>query len=284
MSNRDERAVLAELAGLADLKRQHRAMWEAGDFARVAELGTLAAGTDLVERVGIGPGMDVVDVATGAGNAAIPAAAAGARVIGLDIAPDLLEKAGKRADNRGLDVEWVEGDAEDLPFADGRFDCVLSTFGVQFAPRHEVAARELARICAPGGIIGLASWTPEAPPMRILALIASYLPPPEFALPPPLWGTEAHVRRLFAGTGVELEFDRGTVHFEHEGSTEEFVNFYETYFGPLVVARERLSADGRWDAVRTGLLEIWEARTASGSCFRAPAEYLVVVGRKRGSS
>lgn len=278
--------VTAESAALVDLKRQHRAMWEAGDFARIAELGTLVAGAALVERVGVHPEMDVLDVATGTGNAALPAAAAGAHVIGLDIAPDLLEKARERAANRGLDVDWMEGDAEDLPFADGRFDRVLSTFGVQFAPRHEVAARELARACAPGALIGLANWTPDAPPMRVLALIASHLPPQELAWPPALWGTETHVRRLFAGTGVELEFDCGTVYFEQEGSTEEFVAFYETYFGPLVAARERLSGDGRWATFRAGLEELWETANVSGAAgtFRAPAKYLLIVGHKRGNS
>ncbi len=268
---------------LADVKRRQRSTWEAGDFARIAELGTLAAGADLVDRVGVRPGMDVLDVATGTGNAALPAAAAGARVTGLDIAPGLLEKAQERARNRGLDVKWVEGDAENLPFADARFGSVLSTFGIQFAPRHEVAARELVRVCAPGGVIGLANWTPDSPPMRVLALVATYLPPPRLAGPPSSWGSEEHVKRLFAGTGVELQFGRGTVYFEHEGSTDEFVAFYASHFGPLVVARQQLSAGPRWNELQDGLVELWQsARQADdGGRFRAPADYLVVRGRKQ---
>lgn len=275
---------VADPPDLAELKRRHRAMWTAGDFSRIAEL-TLAAGTELVERLRVRPGTEVLDVATGTGNAAIPAAAIGAHVTGLDIAPDLLERGRERAANRALKVEWIEGDAEDLPFADGRFDYVLSTFGVQFAPRHEVAARELARVCAPGGMIGLASWTPHAPPARVLALIASYLPPPGYAALPRWWGVEADVRRLFAGTGVELEFDRATLYFEHDGSTDDFVDFYETYFGPLVVARERLSENGRWNRVRDAVVEIWESANETHAVgeFRAAGEYLVVLGRKRTS-
>jgi ubiquinone/menaquinone biosynthesis C-methylase UbiE len=274
--------AVADVSILTDPKRRHRAMWEAGDLARIAELGTLAAGVDLVERVGIRPGMDVLDVATGTGNAAIPAAAVGARVTGLDIAPGLLEKARERATNRGLDIDWVEGDAENLPFAAERFDCVLSTFGVQFVRRHQVAARELARVCAPAGVIGLANWAPQAPPARSLAVIASYLSSFALGALPMPWGVETHVRRLFAGTGVELEFDKSSVSFEHAGTTQEFVEFYATYFGPLAVARVRLVTDGRWTSLNEQLVEIWDAANESrASGFRARGECLVVIGRKR---
>jgi ubiquinone/menaquinone biosynthesis C-methylase UbiE len=272
----------AKPPGRAWPKRQRRSIWEAGDFARIAELGPLAVGVDLVDRVGIRPGVDVLDVATGTGNAAIPAAAAGARVTGLDIAPLLLDIARRRARNRGLEIEWVEGDAENLPFPDGRFECVLSTFGVQFAPRHRVAAHELARVCALGGVIGLANWTPHAAPARVLATVDSYLPSSAAGDPPPLWGVEAHVRHVFAGTGVELEFDESVVYFEHAGSTQDFVDFYATYFGPLAVAREQLSTDGRWNSLGDELVEIWGSVSESRApTFRAPSEYLVAIGRKR---
>jgi len=272
----------AEPVDVLELKEQHRAMWAAGDFARIAEL-TVAVSTDVVERLRLGPGMDVLDVATGTGNAALSAAALGARVTALDLAPELLEKGRERAANRGLGVDWVEGDAMALPFADGRFDVVLSTFGVQFAPRHEVCARELARVCSPVGVIGLANCTPHSPPARVLALIASYLPPPDVdSLPPWSWGVEAHVRRLFAGIGMELEFNVATLHFVYEGSTETFVDFYETYFGPLVAARARLSEDGRWPALRREVVDVWESSNEAwvDGGFRAPADYLVVLGRK----
>src|SRR5215218_10080531 len=144
---------------VAELKRAHRAIWAAGDYAAVAEVIDEAPPRDLLARVRVAPGEEVLDVATGTGNIAIRAAAAGAQVVGLDLTPELFGTARRRADQWRVAVDWVEGDAEELPFEDGRFDCVLSAFGVQFAPRHEIAARELARVCRPGGRIGLVNWT-----------------------------------------------------------------------------------------------------------------------------
>jgi SAM-dependent methyltransferase len=148
------------MTAVADLKRAHRATWAAGDYAAVAEHIDDAPPRDLLARVDVQPGQDVLDVATGTGNVAIRAAAAGAQVVGLDLTPELFDTARRRAAQLDVTVDWVEGDAEDLPFEDDRFDRVLSTFGVQFAPRHEIVARELVRVCRPGGRIGLVNWTP----------------------------------------------------------------------------------------------------------------------------
>src|SRR6185503_6724140 len=133
-------------------------------------------------------------------------AAEGAQVIGLDLTPELFETAWRRMDEWGVAVDWVEGDAEELPFEDESFDAVLSVFGVQFAPRHQVVARELARVTRPGGRIGLVNWTPEGLIGELFKIMGRYLPaPPAFASPPPLWGNTDHVRRLFGGDAVELD-------------------------------------------------------------------------------
>src|ERR671910_2810696 len=199
-------------------------MWAAGEYARIAGLIEDDPRFRLVSGVGIGPGMTVLDVATGTGNVAIPAAAQGAQVTGLDLTPELFDRARERAAEAGVEVEWVEGDAEDLPFEDGRFDRVLSTFGIQFAPRHQVAASEALRVTRPGGTIGLVNWTPQGHIGRILKAVGSRLPkPPEYVSPPPLWGDEAHVRELFAPAGVELEFERATNPFVGFGSPEDWV-------------------------------------------------------------
>jgi ubiquinone/menaquinone biosynthesis C-methylase UbiE len=151
----------------------------------VAEVIDAVPQRDVLDRVGIAPGMDVLDVATGTGNLALRAAALGCRVVGVDLEPERLGTARRRAGWHDVVVDWVQGDAAHLPFADASFDRVLSAFGVQFAPRHASVARELVRVCRPGGRIGLVNSAP------------------------PLCGGEAHVRALFAGTGVELEFARG---------------------------------------------------------------------------
>ncbi len=269
------------MIAIADLKRTHRATWAAGDYAAVAELIDEAPPRDLLARMDLAPGQDVLDVATGTGNVAIRAAAAGAQVVGLDITPELFATARRRAEEQDVTVDWLEGDAEQLPFEDESFDRVLSTFGVQFAPRHEIVAEELARVCRPGGRIGLVNWTPQGQIGELFKIMGSYLPaPPDYASPPPLWGSEEHVRELFAGTGIELEFTRGLNPW-HFDSAEHYVVFMETHYGPTLKARERLTAEGRWEDCRRELLAMAERRneaTDGGLLMRA--EYLVVVGHK----
>lgn len=179
---------------LAGLKAIQRAIWTAGDYDSIAEL-FWDVGAVVAETAAIEPGMKVLDVATGTGNAAIRAAQAGADVVGLDLTPELFEDARRREALAGVSVEWIEGDAEGLPFDDASFDRVLSTFGVMFAPRHQVAAGELVRACRPGGMIVLANWTPGGFFGQMIATLTSYLPPPPaIASRPTLWGEEAHVR------------------------------------------------------------------------------------------
>jgi SAM-dependent methyltransferase len=267
-------------ANVNELKRAHRRTWAAGDYSRVAELVQDPA-TRLVDAVGIEPGMDVLDVAAGTGNVAIPAAQRGARVTGLDLTPELFDVARERAASAGVEVEWIEADAEEMPFEDGRFDRVLSALGVMFTPRHEVMAAELARVTRPDGVIGVVNWTPEGFVGQLFALLGGYMPPPpSYASPPPLWGDEAHVRKLFTESGVELEFERRMAPQPFE-SAEDHVRYFETHYGPVVMARERLAGDGTWDEVRAKYLELVDsfARTPEGG-FGLEFEYLLVVGRK----
>jgi SAM-dependent methyltransferase len=269
------------MTAVADLKRTHRATWAAGDYAAVAEVIDDAPPRDLLTRLDITPGQEVLDVATGTGNIAIPAAAAGAHVVGLDLTPELFETARRQAQHHGVVVDWVEGDAEDLPFDDHRFDRVLSAFGVQFAPRHELVARELARVCRPGGRIGLVNWTPEGQVGELFKIIGRYQPPPpDYASPPPHWGDEEHVRGLFAGTGIEFEFSRGHNPWRFD-SPEHYVMFMETNYGPTVKARERLTAEGNWEDCRGEILALAERRNeATDGSLLMNAEYLVAVGHR----
>jgi SAM-dependent methyltransferase len=269
------------MTAIAELKRTHRATWAAGDYAAVAAVINGAPPRDLLARVDIRPGHAVLDVATGTGNIALKAAAAGARVVGLDLTPELFETARRRAAEQSVTVEWVEGDAEHLPYADDSYDRVLSAFGVQFAPRHEVVAHELARVTRPGGRLGLVSWTPEGQIGELFKIMGRYLPAlPDYASPPPLWGSEPHVRRLFAGTGVELEFARGHNPWRF-ASPEHYVAFMETHYGPTLKARERLTPEGRWEECRREIVALAERRNeATDGTLLMWAEYLVAIGRK----
>jgi SAM-dependent methyltransferase len=269
------------MTAVAELKDVHRATWAAGDYAAVAELIDEAPPRDLLARVGVAPGQDVLDVATGTGNVALRVAAGGAHVVGLDLTPELLEVARRRGEERGLEVEWVEGDAESLPFDDDRFDRVVSTFGIQFAPRHEIVARELVRVCRPGGRIGLVNWTPDGQIGELLKIVGRYMPaPPDYATPPPRWGSEEHVRDLFADAPVELEFTRGRNPWRFD-SAEDYVAFMETRYGPVLKARARLTADGAWEECRDEIVALAERHNeATDGSLLMLAEYLVVVGYK----
>jgi len=270
------------MTAVADLKLAHRSTWASGDYGAVAERIDDAPPRDLLAHAAIAPGQTVIDVAAGTGNIAVRAAAAGAQVVGLDLTPELFEAARERAAALDVTVDWVAGDAEDLPFEDASFDRVLSAFGVQFAPRHEIAARELARVTRPGGRIVLVNWTPDSQIGELLRIVGGYMPaPPSYASSPPLWGNEGHVSRLFADTGVELEFAHGHNPWRFE-SPDAFVAFMETHYGPLVKARERLTGEGVWEDCRAEIVAMIERRNAAddGSLLML-AEYLIVIGHKR---
>src|SRR5688500_1027157 len=179
-------------------------MWASGDYAAMVETWISPLGERLVEAAGIERGMRVLDVAAGSGNASLPAARRGAQVTASDLTPELLEEGRRRAEAAGVELDWVQGDAEQLPFGDGEFDAVLSCVGAMFAPRHQAAADELVRVCRPGGTIALLSWTPEGTIGALFRTVGPFAPPPPpGAQPPPLWGSEDHLRELF---GDRVEF------------------------------------------------------------------------------
>jgi SAM-dependent methyltransferase len=260
-----------------DFKQGQRKMWAVGDFPTIAT--TIQDASDVaVERLAIEPGQDVLDVATGSGNAAIPAAERGGRVVGLDQVPELLAAARERAAAAGVEIEWVEGDAEALPFGADSFDRVVSVFGVMFAPRQRQAADGLVRVTRPGGRIAIAAWTPEGLNGQMFKTLGAYMPPPPAELQPPvLWGSEEHVRELFAGHDVELRFERHTLPVAWE-SIDGWVDHCEVNLGPTVLAKAALEPQGRWDAARADLVALYERYDeAPDGRLDAPAEYLVSV-------
>ncbi len=267
---------------LAEVKDQARGAWALGDYDAMMRQERLhGVGERLVDRLRVAPGETVLDVACGTGNAALPAARAGAQVTGLDLSPEMLERARAHAEADGLEVDWREGDAERLPFDDASFDVVTSTFGCMFAPRHEVAAEELARVLRPGGRLGVCSWAPDGVFGEFFRIVGAHLPPdPEFVDPPPLWGDEAHVRGLFEGTGLSIELEREHWDIRHD-SPEAAVECYTTTLGPVVGARQLTEAQGRWPALADdlrGLFERWDA--SDRPTVDLAAEYLLVLGRK----
>jgi ubiquinone/menaquinone biosynthesis C-methylase UbiE len=215
-----------------------KTMWGLGNYAAVAERIS-QAGELVIERSGLEPGMDVLDVACGTGNATIPAARAGARVTGLDLSPDLLAVARERGSDAMVEVEWVEGDAQDLPFENASFDRVISTFGHMFAPDHRRTADEMLRVCRPGGAIATACWMPEGAIARMVDTLAELVPPPRGGAPSLLWGTEAYQREMF-GDG---EFERHEIEWQDD-SVESYARFMLESFGPLLNAREALAERG----------------------------------------
>lgn len=264
---------------VADFKLAQRRIWSAGNWDEISKL-VAGVGAVLLERTAIEPGTLVLDVGTGSGgNIAIPAALLGARVVGLDLTPELFEHARRRAAEARVEVDWVEGDAESLPFADETFDRVLSTFGHMFAPRHALAGAELARVVRSGGIVGTATWTSEGATGAMLRTITGHLPPPpDFAEPPILWGNEGHVRELLEPHGLRPEFSREVVRLE-SASAEAYTAIYERDFGPLVLAKDFLG--DRWPALRGDLLETFESwDSGAEGRFVMEAEYLVTIARK----
>ena len=260
-----------------EFKVRQRAVWDAGDYAtlseHIADVGEL-----VVARAGIEQGMSVLDVACGTGNAAIPAARAGARVTALDLVPKLLQQGRAKAEGAGLEIEWIEGDAAQLPFEEGSFDRVLSTFGHMFAPRHRRVADELARVSRKGGAIVTATWTPEGVVGAVMAASASYLPPPpDYASPPTLWGNEDHVRELFGEVATGFEFERH-VNWIGWDSIEGWADVFMDRFGPMVTARAMLGE--RFGELRERIVGIWEeANEADDGSLRLPQEYLVSIIR-----
>jgi SAM-dependent methyltransferase len=228
---------------LEQLKSRMKATWMAGDFGRIANF-TAKEAENFVGRIGITPGAKVLDVACGTGNTAIPAARAGADVIGVDIATNLLEQARQRAAAENLSIRFEEGDAENLPFPDHSFDVVMTMFGAMFAPRPEKVAAELTRVCRPGGIVAMANWTPEGFVGTNFALTAKVVPPPPVPAPV-LWGDEAVVRQRFGAKVKEISCIRQNFNFLFPFPPKEVVGLFRQYFGPTQMTFARLDESGQ---------------------------------------
>jgi ubiquinone/menaquinone biosynthesis C-methylase UbiE len=217
------------------LKQKHRAMWASGDYPALASELVQDLGAILVDACGIKPKQRVLDVAAGAGNAAIPAAMMGARVVASDLTPELFDAGRRQAADRGVELEWVEADAEALPFEDNGFDVVTSCLGVMFAPHHQAGADEMVRVCKPGGTIGLLSWTPEGFIGKMFATMKPFSPPPPpGAQPPPLWGSEDHVRELFADRITDIQAKKRTVAIRSFHQPEDFLRYFKSHYGPTI--------------------------------------------------
>jgi SAM-dependent methyltransferase len=268
----------AEMTADQALKRKHRAMWAMGDFATVAAEVIPSLGPVLVEAVAAGPGTRVLDVAAGSGNAAIPAALAGADVVATDLTPELVEIG--RSINDGL--TWQVADAEALPFPDADFDAVLSCVGVMFAPHHQAAADELLRVCRPGGTIALASWTPEGFIGQMFAAMKPYAAaPPPGVSPPPLWGDEEHVRRLFGERVSELDLRRESVVIDRFSGPEEFRDYFKSRYGPTIAAYRGIADDAeRVAALDADLAELARRHDTGTGAFEMRWEYLLVTARR----
>jgi SAM-dependent methyltransferase len=247
-------------------------MWDAGNFAAVAEK-ILDAGEAVVAAAGVEPGMEVLDVACGTGNATLPAARAGARTTGLDFAPGLLEIARERAADAMLEIDFIEGDAQAMPFEDGSFDRVVSTFGHMFAPDHRRTADDMKRVLRPDGVIAVACWMPEGAIGRMFRVTADLLPPPP-GPPPGLWGTEDHVREMW---GDSVEFERHEIVWTDD-SVESYAQFMLESFGPLLNARELLGErEGELDRAYRDFLE--NENEADDGTLRFRGQYLLSVVR-----
>jgi ubiquinone/menaquinone biosynthesis C-methylase UbiE len=266
----------------SELKARHRKMWASGDYQSMVETFLLPLGRRLVEACGIGQEMSVLDVAAGTGNASIPAAQAGANVTASDLTPELLEAGRQRAEGEGLALEWVEADAEHLPFEDESFDVVMSSIGAMFAPHHQEVADELVRVCRPGGTIGLLSWTPEGMIGALFRLMGPFAPPPPpGAQPPPLWGSEEHLNELF---GDRVEFSKleremlEITAFEHP---RDYGEHFKALYGPTIAAQANARKNDREEEFEEALNEFcdeWNRGTADQARFEK--EYLLSVGRR----
>lgn len=266
------------------LKDKHRSMWALGDYPTVAAQIIPELGAALVQAADVRPGQRVLDVAAGSGNAAIPAALAGASVVASDLTPELLRTGRELAGRQGADLRWEEADAEALPYADGEFDTVLSCVGVMFAPHHQSAADELVRVSRPGGTIGLLSWTPEGFIGEMFKVMKPYAaPPPPGVQPPPLWGSEEHVRELLGDRVTAVEAHRQTVRVDRFATPEDFRDYFKANYGPTVAAYRYIADDPEKVAgLDRDLADLARRHDIGTGTTVMDWEYLLVTARKRG--
>jgi ubiquinone/menaquinone biosynthesis C-methylase UbiE len=277
------REAIADEGADRQIKASARQAWALGDYHRFAKATVWELGPVLVEACGIAAGQRVLDVAAGTGNVAIRAARTGAEVVASDLTPEAFDAGRREAEAQGVELAWVEADAEALPFADGEFDVVTSSFGAIFAPDHQAVADEMLRVCRPGGTIGMLAFTPEGLISDFFGTLAPYAPSPApGALPPPLWGSEEHVRELFGDRLDSLDMTRGE-YVERADSPRDYCELFKQTFGPVVAIYASLADQpDRLAAMDRDFLE-FATRSNRGE-RDGPAEYryeyLLVVARK----
>lgn len=264
---------------MLELKQRLRATWIAGDFGVIAR--SLERGADeFVARINVTPGMAVLDVACGTGNLALPASRAGADVTGIDIAPNLIEQAVANAAEEGLSARFEVGDAEDMPYDDGSFDLVMTMFGAMFAPRPDVTAAELRRVCRSGGRIAMANWTPEGFTGEMFKIGAKHVPPPPGIQAPVMWGKEEIVADRLAEGFSSLEMTRKKVMFHFDMPPADVVEQFRKYFGPTHRAFESLDPSGQ-EALRADLESLWsDHNRATDGTTEVESEYLEVIATR----
>jgi SAM-dependent methyltransferase len=255
-------------------------MWASGNYAKLATELVSPLGPVLVQATRIGPGDRVLDVAAGTGNVAIPAAETGASVVASDLVPELLEQGSRQATERGVDLEWREANAHELPFGEDEFDVVMSCIGVMFAPFHQVAADELVRVCKPGGRIGLISWTPEGHIGKLWAAMKPYAPaPPPGAQPPPLWGQEDHVRALLGDSVTDVVTERQMLTVNQFTNGAEFRDYFKALYGPTISVYRNIEGDpGRVAALDADIAAVGDSVLSGSSTMEW--EYLLLTARK----
>ena len=264
---------------MSALKTKLRATWIAGDFGQIARFYTDEA-ADFINRLGLKPGMKVLDVACGTGNLALPAARAGAEVTGVDIAPNLVEQARENAQREGLKAKFDEGDAEALPYDDASFDAVVTMFGAMFAPRPELVAAELKRVCRPGGLIAMANWTPAGFIGQMFKTMGAHVTPPAGMPSPLLWGVEENVRQRL-GEGIsKLESKPQMLKFAFPFSPAEVVEHFRSYYGPTQKAFGTLD-ESKQAALRKDLEQLWATHNrATDGTTDVDSEYLEVIATR----
>ncbi len=264
---------------LATLKTRQQAAWSSGNYGLIGMTLNIV-GETLAEALDLRSGQTVLDVAAGNGNITLAAARRWCNVTSTDYAPNLLANGRARAEADGLTIEFEEADAEALPFDDNSFDAVVSTFGVMFTPNQDKAAAEMARVCKPGGKIGLANWTPAGFIGQLFKTLGKYLPPPAGVKSPALWGTQARLEEMFGKSAATIIAKPRMFNFRYR-SAEHFVDFFKTYYGPMLKAFGALDA-AKQKSLHGDLIALIDSlNTAKDGTMVVPAEYLEVVITKR---
>lgn len=259
----------------AAIKTKQRSAWGAGDYGRVGVLLQIT-GEQLAEAMDLRAGASVLDVAAGNGNATLAAARRFCNVVSTDYVESLLEQSRKRTEAEGLTVEYRQADAEDLPFDDGSFDNVMSTFGVMFTPNQARSAAEMIRVCKPGGRIGMANWTPAGFIGRLFKIIGQYVAPPPGVRSPGLWGTEEFLAENFGPFAASIDTTSRMYNFRFR-SPQHWLDLFATYYGPLFKAFESLDESNAKALGNDVLALIDEFNTADDGTMVVPSEYLEVV-------